>query len=208
MDLNGLLTTTRRSLHGVAELLLAGPQHEASGTIRLRAFPGGFATTQAPDIRVDGTALVAGDRRAGIDGRTVRQLADELGIVATALSHVYRDGADIGLDDVLHVDAAAADRIARAYDTGDRALRTLTDQTPILWPEHLDVGIALDAERVNLGVSPGDSALGVPYMYVGPWEPRAADDFWNQSFGAARELADDVDEVVSFFEEGRSRLSR
>jgi len=57
-------------------------------------------------------------------------------------------------------------------------------------------------------VSPGDALLGSPYMYVGPWEPPAADEFWNQPFGAARELTDDVDDVVAFFDEGRARLGR
>jgi hypothetical protein len=37
------LVLTRQSLHGVAELVLAGPQYRQSGTIRLRAVPGGFA---------------------------------------------------------------------------------------------------------------------------------------------------------------------
>jgi hypothetical protein len=208
MDSDGLFTATRRSLHGVAELLLAGPQHQVSGTIMLRAVADGFATTRAPDIRVEGTVVVAGDRRAEIDGRTARQLGDELGVVPGGLSHVYRDGAGIGIDDVLHLDPAAADGIARAYALGDQALRALSDRTPVLWPEHFDIGITLEAERVNFGVSPGDTALDLPYMYVGPWEPPPADDFWNQPFGAARALADDVDEVVAFFEEGRSRLSR
>ena len=40
---------TRRSLHGVAELVLAGPQYRTSGSIELRVTPGGFATTVAPD---------------------------------------------------------------------------------------------------------------------------------------------------------------
>lgn len=34
------LRTARRSLHGVAELVLAGPQYRRSGTIRLRVSPG------------------------------------------------------------------------------------------------------------------------------------------------------------------------
>ena len=35
-----VLVATRRSLHGVAELVIAGPQHRATGTIRLRVTPG------------------------------------------------------------------------------------------------------------------------------------------------------------------------
>ena len=37
-----VLSATRRSLHAVAEQLLAGPQHRAQGTIRLQVTPGGF----------------------------------------------------------------------------------------------------------------------------------------------------------------------
>ena len=50
---------TRRSLHGVAELLLAGPQHRAHGTIRLRVTPGGFggvAGSLRPEITSSGVA--------------------------------------------------------------------------------------------------------------------------------------------------------
>ena len=208
MDVDDSLTTTRRALHGVAELLLAGPQHAVCGRITLRPVPGGFGTTHTPDLRVEGTAVVAGDLRADIDGRTPRELGETLGIAACGLAHVYRDGSGVGLDDRLTVDADAADRIARAYALGDEALRALAvDQNPILWPEHFDIGVSLDEERVNYGVSPGDSAIEVPYMYVGPWEPPPVDDYWSQPFGAARELPESVDEIVAFFEEARQRLS-
>ena len=200
-------TATRVSLHAVAELLLAGPQHATSGKIALRALPGGFGTTLAPDVRVSGTDLLAGDRSVSIHGRTAHELGEELGIPPIGLGEVYSDGSGIGVEQRLRVDATAAERIARAYAVGDQALRAIA-ATPILWPEHFDIGITLDTERVNLGVSPGDALLGTPYMYVGPWEPPPADAFWNQPFGAARELADDVDDVVAFFDEGRSRLGR
>jgi len=202
------LVETRRSLHAVAELLLAGPQHAASGKITLRPLPGGFGTTHAPDVRVDGTAVVAGDRRAEIDGRTARELAEELGLEPGTLGHIYRDGSGVQLDDVLRVDPAAVERIARAYAIGDEALRTFAaDQVPILWPEHFDIGIAIEAQRVNLGVSPGDATIAVPYMYVGPWDPRPVDAYWNQPFGVARELAASTEEVVAFFTEAFDRLS-
>ena len=42
---NDELAATRRSLHGVAELVLAGPQYRATGRLRLGMVPGGFATT-------------------------------------------------------------------------------------------------------------------------------------------------------------------
>ena len=200
------LTQTRRALHGVAELLLAGPQHAASGTIRLRAVPGGFGTVAAPDVRVEGTAIVTGDRRAEIDGRTPRRLAEALGIEAHDPSHLYHDSSGVGLDDVLGVDDGTAQRIAAAYALGDAALMAFGEANPVLWPEHFDLGITVD--EVNYGVSPGDSGVPVPYMYVGPWAPPPPDDFWNQPYGAARELPGSVAEVLEFFEEGRRRLSR
>ncbi|GLW96468.1 hypothetical protein [Microtetraspora sp. NBRC 16547] len=58
MDMTALVLT-RQSLHGVAELVLAGPQYRQSGTIRLRAVPGGsFATTKHPDVAVNGDLLL------------------------------------------------------------------------------------------------------------------------------------------------------
>ncbi|MBW8750046.1 MAG: hypothetical protein JF565_01305 [Propionibacteriales bacterium] len=206
MDVSDTFAASRRSLHGVAELLLAGPQHAACAKIRLRPVAGGFGTCHAPDIRVEGTAVVAGDRHAEIDGRSARELAEDLGIAACTLTHVYREGSGVGLDDRLAVSAPDADQVARTYASGDAALRALApDQTPILWPEHFDLGITLD--EVNYGVSPGDAALAAPYMYVGPWRPPPVDDFWNQPFGAARDLPGSVDEVVAFFVESRRRLS-
>ena len=50
---------TRRSLHGVAELVLAGPQYAASQSIRLCVTPGGFGTVTTPDLRVEGLELVS-----------------------------------------------------------------------------------------------------------------------------------------------------
>ena len=90
------------------------------------------------------------------------------------------------------------------FKRGDAALRAFApDAERVLWPEHFDVGYALD--EVNYGVSPGDDGHGAPYAYVGPWTQRAGA-FWNTSFGAARPAADlpVVDAVVAFFEEGRA----
>jgi hypothetical protein len=201
-------SVTRRALHGVAELLLAGPQHAACGKITLRPVPGGFGTTHTPDLRVEGAAVLAGDQRAEVDGITACELGEKVGIVPQGLSHVYHDGSGVGLDDVLRVDPGAAERVADAYAIGDAALRAFApDQTPILWPEHFDLGIALGDEQANYGISPGDATIPDPYMYVGPWSPPPADDYWNQPFGAARALAATAEDVVAFFEEARLRLA-
>jgi hypothetical protein len=76
-----------------------------------------------------------------------------------------------------------------------------------LWPEHFDVAVTVGA--VDYGCSPGDTYLADPYLYVGPHERPAPDDFWNQPFGAARthDRVPDVDAAVAFFRQGRARAA-
>jgi hypothetical protein len=197
------LTTTRNSLHAVAELVLAGGQHLATGRISLRVVPVGFATRFEPDLRVEGTDLVGDFGRTPLDGATARSLCSAAGIPLADLSGVYADGATYGPDDLLGVDARAARVLEQAWAVGDGALRAVAPDTdPILWPEHFDVGISLG--EVNLGVSPGDSFSADPYAYVGPWSVPAGNPFFDAPFGAARPLADlgGVDAVAAFFVEG------
>ena len=77
----------------------------------------------------------------------------------------------------------------------------------MLWPEHLDVGIA--SAEVNYGVSPGDAHLPEPYAYVGPWTPRTGE-FWNTEFGAARPLSalGGADAVLASSRRARDGLMR
>lgn len=206
METPEAISDTRRALHGVAELVLAGPQHARSDTVRLRVAPGGFATTAAPDVRLVGTSVERGPLRVPVDGATPRTLAIELGLEARSLEGVYSGGAGVGLDEVLRIDDEAAAHLSRAWSVGDAALRRLDpDQQPVLWPEHFDVGISTG--EVNYGVSPGDAAIPTPYAYVGPWTVPAQDAFWDQPFGAMRLMTDlaDPDAVLAFFEEGRRR---
>jgi hypothetical protein len=202
-----VLAATRRSLHGVAELLLAGPQHRRSGTIRLRVVPGGFATVAAPDVAVLGREAVSPGRRASLDGRPLRVVAEDLGVDAGPPEGVYADGSGVDLDEVLGLDPAAADQLMGSFATGDTALRAFAPEaTPVLWPEHFDLGITLD--EVNYGLSPGDAHHPEPYAYVGPWRMDGLlGDFWNVAFGAARPLADlgGPERVRGFFDEGRFR---
>jgi hypothetical protein len=197
------LVTTRRSLHAVGELVLAGPQHAQTGEISLRALPGGFGTTHTPDLRVDGTDVVGAEATVGITGLTPAALGRALGVEARGLADLYPDGSGVGLDDVLEVDPDAAAVVAAAFGAGDAALRALApDQTPILWPEHFDIGISVG--EVNYGVSAGDTYLAVPYAYVGPWSPPAEDDYWNAPFGRAVPVSD-IDDLAAFFADGRDR---
>jgi hypothetical protein len=200
------LASTRRALHGVAELVLAGPQHLVGDTVRLRVVPGGFATTVGEGVRLDGTTVQRGSVRVQVDGATPRGLAESLGLTARRLDDVYPDGTDVGLDESLQVDEAAAATLIAAWSAGDEALRRLEPgQVPVLWPEHFDVAISVD--EVNYGVSPGDADTPTPYAYVGPWTLPPHDDFWDRPFGAARLISDlpGVDSVLAFFDEGRRR---
>jgi hypothetical protein len=222
VDLDAL-TTTRRSLHGVAETLLAGPEHRAIGRIRLRVVPGGFSTLALTGpvsrIAVVGSNLVvhpAGDappRSVELEG-TFAEVAAAAGLSAGAPEGVYGDGSGVTLDEQVVLDPAALATLNGAFAVGHQALRRLVaahpagddDGSPVLWPEHFDVSVTLD--EVNFGVSPGDAGIAEPYAYVGPWKRRVGD-FWDQPFGSARRLSElgDADDVLAYLEAGRARAA-
>ncbi|TDQ00253.1 hypothetical protein [Labedaea rhizosphaerae] len=194
---------TRRSLHGIAELLLAGPQYRASTEIALRVTADGFATTAEPDLRFDGVAVVHGDRRVAVAGLSYADVADGLGVVAGRPQDLYPDGSNARPADVISLDPAAVRALVAAFVAGDEALRRFApEERPVLWPEHFDVGITVG--DVNYGLAPGDDQLPEPYAYVGPHTPRTGE-FWNMPFGAAKPLHAfaDVAAIVAFFETGR-----
>ncbi len=197
---------TRRSLHGVAELLLAGPAYAERGDIRLTPTPGGFGVWRQPGPRVEGTDLVVGDRRVPLTG-TIAEIGAAARISPRDLSDVYSDGAGVDAGAVVAVSPAAAALLAAAFESGGAALARLAPEAEIvLWPEHFDIGISVP--EVNYGVSPGDGFQPWPYAYVGPWRVPAADGFWNAPFGAAVRLSElgGVDGILAFFAEGRRRL--
>ena len=202
------LTTTRLSLHAVAELLLAGPQYDASQTLRLRVVPGGFATVAEPQLSVVGVALVSGSKELLLDGRTIAEVAQDVGVTPRPLGDVQKDHTDLGPADVLTVDTTGAMQVAEALRVGAAALSAYDPSAEaVLWPEHFDVGISVD--EVNYGVSPGDGYVEVPYAYVGPWDRTGLDDpFWNAPFGAATPLTELGDEtgVAAYFDRGRTLL--
>jgi hypothetical protein len=193
---------TRRSLHGVAEQVLAGSQHRRTGEIALRVTAGGFETTTEPDLSVTATVLSSAHGQFPLDGSTCRGLAEAAGVDVGPPKDLYSDGSGVGIDEVLCVDPSAAAVLLEALWRGHQALTRLAPtETPILWPEHFDVAITLD--EVNYGVSPGDAHLGEPYAYVGPWTRRIGD-FWNAPFGAARPMRElPGDALDHFLEQGR-----
>src|SRR4051812_6670555 len=116
------LGVTRRSLHAVAELVLAGPQYRATGRLRLRVVPGGFATAFPPDVRVQGASVEAGDTLSQISGQTARTLGARLGIAAGGPEGAYRDGCGVGVDEPLALRADHAAVVLDALALGHDAL--------------------------------------------------------------------------------------
>lgn len=200
------LAAARRSLHAVAELVLAGPQYRATGRVRLRVITEGFATAYQPDVRVQGSRVMSGENLSEISGQTARAIGARLGIAAGKPEDIYRDGSGVGIDEPLALDSDHAAVILDAFTLGNRALAAFAPAlTPVLWPEHFDVAIRVG--DVNYGMSPGDGFISEPYAYVGVGEVPAGDVFWNAPFGAARPLwdLDGVGGIVAFFAEGRDR---
>jgi len=204
---NQELVIARRSLHAVAELVLAGPQYRATGKLRLRVVPGGFATVLAPELRAIGTGVVGdGGAAVPIDGHTARAIGAELGVTAGRPEGAYADGADVGPDQTLTLDPGQSDVILGGFARGHDALIAFAPaETPVLWPEHFDVAIRV--QDANFGVSPGDGFIEEPYAYVGVSRPPAGDAFWNAPFGAALPLSElpDAAAVTAFFAEGHRR---
>jgi hypothetical protein len=211
------LTTTRRSLHALAEGLLAGPQYRATGTIRLAVRAGGFATSRAYGnlslLAVEATDLlvVRGDHqlRLPLTG-TCGDLAAAAGLLVDSLEDVYSDSVRPEPSTPLDVEPDAAATLAAAWHLGERALRAFAaevpgpDPRPVLWPEHFDV--ALTVEGSDYGVSPGDDAIPEPYAYISSSAAHQDGAFWNQPFGAARPLTDlpDPNAVTDFYRTGHA----
>jgi hypothetical protein len=145
-----VFVATRRRLRGAAESFIAGPQYRASNTIRLAVRPDGFTGAALP-VAVQGTELVWPQGSAPLAG-PVRALANAAGLAAGPPTGVYDVVDPLQPDDVLDVDAAAAELVYRSLYAGGHALKKiLPEEHPVLWPEHFDVAVTED--EVNYGVS-------------------------------------------------------
>jgi len=101
------LAVTRRSLHGVAELVLAGPQYRQGGGIRLRVVPGGFGTVNRRDLRVEGDALITSTGSLRLAG-SYAELAAAAGVEPSPLDDVYSGGPKVGVNEQIEIDPVAA----------------------------------------------------------------------------------------------------
>ena len=189
---------------------MAGPQFDRSQSIELRVCEGGFTTSRAPDLRIDGDTLVAGRRRrSSCTGGQWRRWLLMPGSVRP-LRDVYAVGPDVGTGRPARARLGGGPSDLRAFELGDRAMQTVAPDRPrVLWPEHFDV--RMDRDEVNYGclrrrVLPRALRVRRP---VGPSRggprptPRTLA-FWNAPFGASRTIRALGDEagVLAFFEEG------
>jgi hypothetical protein len=216
LDLPPDYADTREKLHLVAARVLGAARYLASGRFGLRVVAGGFGTPEFDGRTlsvVDGT-LVDGERRHQLT--TLGAACEFAGVDLGAPLHPALEvAADADTD--VSVDPVAATVLADWYALAQHALDALSaacdpaeDPSPIqLWPEHFDVALVAgtDLSRANYGGSPGDAAIGEPYLYVGPFTPRSGE-FWKASFGAALTYTDirAGADPLAFFLDGRARL--
>lgn len=200
--------TSRAALQSVAEHILSAERYQRMARIGLSASPGGFTNGE---LRVEGIELVAPNGRWPLT--TLGALARAARVTPGAPRSVYSPTTPLDLDAPITVDPESARIIAEWFALADAALRALsvdlTDATePTLWPEHFD--LAISAENINFGASPGDGHNPAPYLYVGPWEGRPAecDPFWNEQFGASLsyEQAASASDALAFWREGLVRV--
>jgi len=201
-------TQTRRSLHALAELVVAGPRFRATGDLRLRVRPEGIGTWDAPVVALSHGELVTGTSRFAVDGLTIAEVAARAGLQPSPLDDVYTDGPHVAPSETVRLDPEALRVVEAAFQLGEESLRELSPEAErTLWPEHFDLAITVGS--VNYGVSPGDDYLDRPYAYVGPHDP-VAGEFWNAPFGAARPLEElrSAAAATAFFREGRALVAR
>ena len=149
--------------------------------------------------------LVGPDLRVPLTG-TIADVSTAAGLEAGAPT-IYSDHADLADDAPPTIDAAAADELAEWFARGEAGMRAFApDEQPVLWPEHFDLGIAVD--EVNYGISPGDGGHPAPYANVGPWTQREGP-FWNAAFGSLCPAAElpDTEAVAAYFGAGPGRRS-
>lgn len=199
---------TRRAVHTLLELLMAGPQFATAGTIRLRVTDRTISTVAEPGVRLSDDGLSGpGGSVSWAEVTTAAAAAVGIG-VDPSRAGIYHDTSGLGPDDLLVAAAGEVAGLLDWYQSGADALAAFApDHQPVLWPEHADLAITVD--EVNYGVSPGDEHHPLPYAYVGPFA--VPDDPWfDQPFGALRtvEQVRDAAAVAAFFAEGRAAVAR
>jgi hypothetical protein len=196
--------TTRDSWHALAEHVLCGLRHRATGKIGLRFVRGGFGTPFFGDdeaVRVVGGGIVRtiGDDQDRATITTLRNAGVFLRVPLGVPNQLFEPVTDGDPDRTLLIDSQAAGALADWFGFATSVLAQLRVDCAYgapslvqLWPEHFDVSIDAGDEpsgrRATFGASPGDAEHAEPYLYVSAWQSdriNRADVYWNESFGAS-----------------------
>jgi hypothetical protein len=225
---------TRLAFHRLAVYVVSPARRRANGKIALRWTFGGMGT---PFFGADEQVRVAGTRLIRQQGNAVA--VEPLTTLARAAIFALDGPPDVAwaepfdvpppgdLNAELPVDLEAAMFLGDWYGFAYSVLETLRADTASvqasrvqLWPEHFDAAFeCLPDEthrRAGFGASPGDAAVGEPYLYVNPWyfHEAPSSGLWNAtSFrGAILPLSEFVDApdqraaALTFFRQRRARL--
>jgi hypothetical protein len=231
--------TTRSDLHRIAAHVLGRRRYAVSGHFGLRASPGGISTPaygpEPETLRLTPLCLV---REVGAESQGLALAGSTLSSLAAFAGADLDDGFSAGgdmpapgpADEPLSLDGKELADLFSWFDLGWRVLDEVmaermgscVSSTIQLWPEHFDVGTALDFGRgdgdgdgdgdgVNLGFSPGDGFSDEAYVYVGPWGAArpGPSSYWNAPFGAVltRSQVDDAADCAAFIRTGLDALS-
>ena len=204
--MTGTYATTRHSLHGLAELVLAGPRYATGGSMRLRSGADGIRTWDDPPVRLARGELVAGSTRVPLDRLTYAAAAAAIELGAHPLDDVYHDGPHVAPDDVITLDPAHVQVVEDALARGDAALRAFSPSTRsrCSGPSTSISGITLD--EVNYGVSGRRRLLrGAVRLCraVGAARRGLLERTLRRRSLRSTDLSD-VDSVVDFFRDGSS----
>jgi hypothetical protein len=205
---------TRRGLQQVAVHVLARRRHAVTGRFGLRPAPGGFVmplfdgdgTGAGEVVRVTGATIVV-ERGGAARAEPLTTLGRAADLVGVDLAGRFSAGDETPAladpDGPLEIDAEAALGLGAWWALGAALIDEVVATTPALtaatvaqlWPEHFDHGnsVTLAGDvSANLGVSPGDAAEPVPYLYVAPWSADRPGDpaYWNVPFGAVLRRTD------------------
>ncbi|HZA78812.1 MAG TPA: hypothetical protein VE623_20745 [Acidimicrobiales bacterium] len=226
------LPETRLALHRLAVYVVSPARRRANGKIALRWTFGGIGTPffgADEQVRIVGTRLVRQqDGHARVEPLTTLTAAAAL-VLDGPPDVTWAEPFDVpplgDPDEHLAVDAAGAAFLGDWYGFATSVLEELrsdpesTDKSRVqVWPEHFDAAFdSLAGERrAGFGASPGDAAVGEPYLYVAPFDFDAvpASDVWNaETFrGAVHPFSEFVDsadqraDALAFFRRCRDVL--
>jgi hypothetical protein len=196
--------TTRHSWHALAEHVVSGARHRATGKIGLRFVRGGFGTPFFGDdeaVRVVGGGIVhtVGDHEARAPITTLGNAGMFLRVAVGVPDQLFMPVTDGDPDRTLAIDEEAAVALADWFGFATGVLAQMRVDCAAgapslvqLWPEHFDISIDAGDEasgrRATFGASPGDAEHPEPYLYVSVWEPgrvNRGDVYWNEPFGAS-----------------------